>query len=28
MDGEKLFWSFNGIDPIEKAKEIWNGIEK
>ena len=24
MDGERLFWAFNGIDPIEKAKELWN----
>lgn len=28
MDGERLFWAFNGIDPIEKAKELWNEFKR
>ncbi len=28
MDGEKLFWAFKGIDPIEKAKELWNEFKR
>ena len=28
MDGERLFWAFNGIDTIEKAKELWNEFKR